>query len=289
MKNLFESAYNNPLFKQLKVSDTLFTEYKCMEDASVFKIWSDINYFVYALSGKKKWKSQEAEYMIHAGEAIFVKKGANIIHKFFETDFCALIIFVPDTFIKNLIQQHPDTLKKVAIKNSDSVIPLHLDESLNIYFQSLYAYFLKEQHPTTNLLEIKFKELILNLISTEENTTLCNYFKLLCHESKSSLQDIMESNFTYNLTLDEFARLCHRSLATFKRDFKELYQITPGKWLINKRLEFAKNMLQFSDKSINDIAFESGFENTSHFIKKFKETFGTTPLQYQKSGLTHQD
>lgn len=289
MKNLFESANGNPLFKQLKVSDTLFTEYKCLEEASMFKIWSHVNYFVYVLSGKKKWKSQQAEHMIHAGEAIFVKKGANIIHKFFETDFCALIIFVPDAFIKNLIQNNADLFTKKVCNEVDSIIPLHLDESLNIYFQSLYSYFLKEQHPSTNLLEIKFKELILNLVSTEENASLCNYFKLLCHESKSSLQDIMESNFTYNLTLHEFARLSHRSLATFKRDFKELYKTTPGKWLIKKRLEFAKNMLQFSDKSINDIAFESGFENTSHFIKKFKETFGTTPLQYQKSSLIHQD
>ncbi|MBK7871259.1 MAG: helix-turn-helix transcriptional regulator [Saprospiraceae bacterium] len=285
MINLFDFANGNPLFKQMKVSDTLFTEYKCLEEQSIFKIWSNVNYFVYVLSGKKKWKSQQAEYMIYPGEAVFVKKGASIIHKFFETQFCALIIFVPDHFIQNLIQQNADSIAKTSPKESDSVIPLHLDESLNIYFQSLYTYFLKEQNPSANLLEIKFKELILNLASTEKNAGLCHYFKLLCYESKSSLQDIMEANFTFNLTLEDFARLSHRSLTTFKRDFKTLYQMPPGKWLIKKRLEFARNMLETSDKSINDIAFESGFENTSHFIKKFKDTFGTTPLQHQKSSL----
>ncbi len=196
-----------------------------------------------------------------------------------------MIIFVPDEFIKNAIQQNVNTISKSAVKPSDSVIPLHLDDSLNVYFQSLYTYFLKEQQPSTNLLEIKFKELILNLASIPENADLCHYFKSLCNESQASLQDIMEANFTYNLSLEAFARLSHRSLATFKRDFKTLYQTSPGKWLMQKRLEFAKNLLTFSNKSINDIAFESGFENTSHFIKKFKEIFDTTPLQYQKSVL----
>ncbi|MFN7120346.1 MAG: helix-turn-helix transcriptional regulator [Saprospiraceae bacterium] len=283
MINLFDNANGNPLFRQLKVSNTLFTEYRCLEEASVFKIWSHVNYFVYVFTGKKKWQSQQADYMVYPGEAIFVKKGANIIHKFFETQFCALIIFVPDDFIKNLIQHHADDIPKTSIKASDSVIPLHLDDSLNAYFQSLYTYFLKEQHPAPNLLEIKFKELILNLASTPENADLCDYFKSLCKETKASLSAIMESNFTYNLSLEAFARLSYRSLASFKRDFKDCYQTTPGKWLIQKRLEHAKKLLSFSDKSINDIAFESGFENTSHFIKKFKETFNITPLQYQKS------
>ncbi|MDX1943563.1 MAG: AraC family transcriptional regulator [Saprospiraceae bacterium] len=285
MVNIFDFANGNPLFKQLKVSDTLFTEYKCLEEQPVFKIWSDVNYFVYVFSGKKKWQSQQAEYMIYPGEAIFVKKGANIIHKFFETQFCALIIFVPDGFIKNALQENINTISKTTVKPSDSIIPLHLDDSLNFYFQSLYTYFLKEQLPTANLLEIKFKELILNLVSTPENADLCHYFKSLSNESQASLQEVMEANFTYNLSLEEFARLSHRSLATFKRDFKTLYQISPGKWLIHKRLEFAKSLLALHNKSINDIAFESGFENTSHFIKKFKETYHTTPLQYQKSVL----
>lgn len=283
MVNLFEFAYDNRLFKQLKVDDLLFTEYKCLEERSVFQIWSHYNYFVYVLRGKKKWQTVSSEYMIHAGEAIFVKRGANIIHKFFEVDFCALIIFVPDHFIQDVVQNDPAKLSKAPTENTDAVIPIHLDETLSAYFQSLFAYFLKDESPSKSLLEIKFKELILNLVSSIQNQPLCQYFKSLCHTSKTSLREVMEMNFAYNLKLEEFARLSGRSLTTFKRDFAETFHASPGKWLTKRRLDYSKCLLETTDKNINQLAFESGFENTSHFIKVFKKEFGTTPLQFQKN------
>ncbi len=87
MVNLFDNANGNLLFRQLKVSETLFTEYKCLEESSVFKIWSHVNYFVYVLSGKKKWQSQQAEYMIYPGEAIFVKKEPILFINFLKRSF----------------------------------------------------------------------------------------------------------------------------------------------------------------------------------------------------------
>lgn len=289
MINIFDFAYDNRLFKQFKVTDLLFTEYKCLEEASVFKVWSHHNFFVYVLSGKKKFKTLRSEYMIYAGDAIFVKKGANIIHKFFDEDFCALMIFVPDHFIKNVVENNftsPINEKEQSEnENTDTVIPLHLNEVLNTYFQSLFAYFLQADSPPKNLLEIKFNELILNLISSKPNRPLCCHFKSLCYERKSSLREIMESNFAFNLTLEEFARLSARSLTTFKRDFADLYNTSPGKWLMQKRLEYSKHLLETTDKSIADLTFESGFENTSHFIKVFKQAYGTTPLQFKRSVL----
>ena len=288
MINIYDFAYDNRLFRQFKVTDLLFTEYKCLEEASVFKVWSHHNYFVYVLGGKKRWKTLQAEYMIYAGDAIFVKKGANIIHKFFEEDFCALIIFVPDHFIKDVIQNNFTSPSKDTDKNTDTVIPLHLDVVLSIYFQSLFAYFLQRKAPSKKLLEIKFKELILNLVSSQQNHALCCHFKSLCYERKSSLREIMENNFAYNLTLEEFARLSNRSLTTFKRDFIEIYNTSPGKWLLQKRLEYGKYLLETTDKNVTELAFESGFENTSHFIKVFRQTFGTTPRQFKKSALQEQ-
>ena len=86
----------------------------------------------------------------------------------------------------------------------------------------------------------------------------------------------------FNLTVAEFARLAQRSEATFKRDFFAWYQTTPGKWLTQKRLEYAKRLLNTSNRNVNEIAFDSGFENLSHFSRIFKEKYGISPLQYRK-------
>jgi AraC-like DNA-binding protein len=51
---------------------------------------------------------------------------------------------------------------------------------------------------------------------------------------------------------------------------------------MQKRLDYASLLIGTSSKSINDIAFESGFENNSHFSRVFRDRFGVSPLQYKK-------
>jgi AraC-like DNA-binding protein len=53
--------------------------------------------------------------------------------------------------------------------------------------------------------------------------------------------------------------------------------------LLKRRLEHAKYLLEVTDFNINQLAFETGFENASHFIRVFKQAYGTTPLQFNKS------
>jgi AraC-like DNA-binding protein len=83
------------------------------------------------------------------------------------------------------------------------------------------------------------------------------------------------------MSLEEYARLCGRSLSTFKNDFSDLFKTSPGKWLIEKRLEYGKFLLETTDKSISEIAFESGFKNQSHFTRSFKESYDNSPLKFR--------
>lgn len=92
----------------------------------------------------------------------------------------------------------------------------------------------------------------------------------------------METNYAYNLTIEVYARLTNRSVSSFKRDFQSLYKTTPGRWLIEKKLERAKKLLIQNDSTIADAAFDSGFENTAHFCRLFKQKTGLTPMQYRK-------
>ena len=87
----------------------------------------------------------------------------------------------------------------------------------------------------------------------------------------------MELNFFSNLTLNEFARMCARSLSTFKREFTQAYNSPPGKWLMEKRLEYSHYLLETTDQSVEDICLESGFENQTHFTRVFKKKYGLSP------------
>jgi len=284
MFNLLDFVYENCIFQQFKVNDLLFIEYKCVADESLLRVWSRHNYIMYVIKGKKLWQTPQAQYYVKAGEAVFVKKGANFVHQFFDEGFCSLIIFIPDEFISNTILENPAPVPVFTNKSTDTVIRLHTDAVLSGYFHSVLAYFAKKEAPAKSLLEIKFKELILDLMSSPGNDALCTYFKSLCnHKSKVSIAEIMEMNFMYNMKIEDFAYLCGRSLTAFKRDFTEEFKMPPGRWLLLKRLEYVKHLMEVTDKNVNELAFESGFENVSHFIRVFRQTYGNTPLQFKKS------
>ena len=51
---------------------------------------------------------------------------------------------------------------------------------------------------------------------------------------------------------------------------------------MDKKLDKAKGLLLKTDKSIADVAFESGFENTAHFSRLFKQKTGITPMAFRK-------
>lgn len=271
------------MFKTFKVDDLLFVEYKCVIDETRLGYWTHSNYFVYVVGGKKKWKTRDKEFLLKNGEALFIRKGAYTAHQFFDEDFCALGIFVTDEFIKNVLKkflQQRNAPVNTTRKN-EPIIQLNMDESLSAYFYSVLSYFSKTESPPKNLLTIKFEELIINILSSPQNKEIADYFWEVHSRSKVSISDVMETYFTYNMSLEEFARLCGRSLSTFKGEFNSIYKTSPGKWLIQKRLEFGKLLLETTDRSITEIAFDCGFKNQSHFTRCFTESYKKPPLKFR--------
>ena len=148
----------------------------------------------------------------------------------------------------------------------------------------MLTYFANLKNPSEILLKLKLKELILNILSSNSNLELKNYFLSFLNNKKPLLNEIMENNFKYNLTLENFAEMSHRSLSSFKRDFYKHFNESPGRWLLNKRLEHASVLLRTTNLSISQIIFECGFENISHFSNAFKNKFGIVPSKYKNQG-----
>jgi len=284
MVNLYSAIKNNNLFPKMEVNELLFVEYTCMQEENKLGIWSNNNYFAFISSGKKLWKSINHSYEVDEGDIIFVKKGANLTHQFFDDTFCAVFIFIPDDFIKSFLKKNKVLINTPPknISGQDSVLRIESDKLLEIYYHSIRSYLSLPEKPNEQLLLLKFEELLLSLFSNKKNEALADYFNSLCQSQQHQMSMVMEQNFGYNLSLENYAQLCHMSLSTFKKCFKQYYNSTPGVWLKNKKLALAVEHIVNSDLTIGQISFQCGFEDTSHFIRVFKEIYHLTPLQYRQ-------
>lgn len=289
MVNFIESVLKYPEYsRQFNCGESLITVFNCPLEARLMKnrfadLWSQNNYIFYVIDGRKAWHTTHGVYDLQKGSCVFVQKGASIIEQFFDIGFCLVLFFIPDEFICDALKSRTVPIHKMDKKYS-TVIHLNTSETLKTFFLSMSSYFASTKEPDKGLLELKFRELILTLADDQQNAELLSYFCSLMHEPQAaSLKRIMEDNYCFNLTLEQYAQLCNRSLSAFKRDFQKVMHTTPGKWLLEKRLNHAHMLLMNKEKNVNEVAFESGFENASHFTRAFKTRYQITPSAIRKT------
>lgn len=114
----------------------------------------------------------------------------------------------------------------------------------------------------------------------------------LCQERSGTLSrhrlqpviDYMHSHLEQNLSLAELATVVQMSTFYFARSFKQAFGVTPYQYLLQCRIEKAKQLLHWQDLSIAVISQQVGFHDQSCFTAKFRQIVGVTPKKY-RAGL----
>ncbi len=94
--------------------------------------------------------------------------------------------------------------------------------------------------------------------------------------------DYMRANLTQDLSILDLATLTSMSESHFSRSFKQSVGIAPYQYLMQQRVERAKQLLEKQSIAISTIALACGFANQTHLTKVFRQMTGMTPKAYQK-------
>jgi AraC-like DNA-binding protein len=98
----------------------------------------------------------------------------------------------------------------------------------------------------------------------------------------------IDGNFRDNIDVSNIADEANYSKFHFIRLFKNAYGYTPRQYLIFKRIEFVKKMLE-SNQSIKSACFDSGFNSIGTFSTLFKARIGKTPSKYVRDYSKRQE
>jgi AraC family transcriptional regulator, exoenzyme S synthesis regulatory protein ExsA len=252
----------------------------CMHEAtSEGSMFLAAHTFIFVLEGRFILCADNSKILVARNEAAIIRK-ANVVKYqkigyLNEKPYEAIMFFLKDDFLKEFIRI--SKIRQQKINEEKSTFKIRVDDKLSGFIESMKPYFNESAFNQPGLLRIKIMELLYNL--SVSNTILFSHLLKFSSPAQQNIVEIMENNFKKPLRLEEFAYLAGRSLSSFKRDFLKIYGISPAKWLSEKKLDYARNLLLNTDMLVGDVCNEAGFESVAHFSRLFKQHFGISPSQ----------
>ncbi|MDD2986081.1 AraC family transcriptional regulator [Flavobacterium sp.] len=253
-------------------------DFKMTNDVVKSKVNLGMNMFSFLQVGKKQVHFAGTSVAVNKDQSLLLKKGNWLWTELLDTEaiyYCKLFFF-SETKLKEFLDKH--TNNKQIVKDEIPYFIIQNDSYITSYLNSLSTI---SEAPTVfmnNLLSVKFEELMLYLLQKYERKFEIYLHSLIVKET-SPFKKIVESKIHSNLKLEEIAFLCNMSLSTFKRHFIKEYNVTPGKWLQDKRLQKAKETLEQDNLRASAIYLDFGYNNLSNFSIAFKNKFGINPSE----------
>lgn len=163
-----------------------------------------------------------------------------------------------------------------------SAVHLANNKQVQFVLDRIFSTFLEDGKAKDALLDLMVKELIIRLLQTKAKVMLVDDETLFSNNRMAFIVKYMREHLTENINVDKLANKACMSTSNFYRSFKNTLGETPIDYLNGERIKFAKNLIQKTGWKFSDIAYKSGFNNTSYFNRQFKRLEKITPNQYRK-------
>lgn len=228
-------------------------------------------------SGELEFEIGKKKFFVRAGQCVFLRRNHKV--KFHKKSYQSMpykgisISLTRENlreFFRNIPKKDlPQNLKRKEI----DLLKLEFSAELQSFFAEISSCF--HQKPTAEFCKEKIHQAITILL--KENAYFYPTLFDFSDEWKIDLIDFMDKHFADDLSMEEFAKFTGRSLATFKRDFAKISSLTPQKWLIQRRLQQAYELIFSKKRKAKEVYLEVGFKDISHFYRCFKEEYGVLP------------
>lgn len=253
--------------------------------------WHNEFEICYCIGGNIIYKTAHKEYCLKEGDIVFVN--ADVIHSVTPvapTEILNMSVhFIDESFISGGKGNAFDVEYVFPVKDNENIemILFSGNGPRTETVRNIIAENIAIKKKKDKFWEFKIR----NNISTfwecliEETEEINTAVKLVTIRDKV-LRDAMnyiQEHYDEKISLSDIASHVHISTRGCSRKFMKHLRVTPMNYLSSVRLSKAAVMLQDTEKSIGDVAFENGFSGGSHFTKVFKEHYKLTPIEYRNS------
>lgn len=218
----------------------------------------------------------EERFTATQNQLVFIPKGRYMISDIIPKngEFEAVFYFFEEKLINSFLLE----IKPVKTSDLKPVLLLNYAENIKAFTEAILKIY--PENTNKEVTKLKLLELLHLIYNSPQQDHLVQILASISSKKKRNLEELMLDNYDKPLSIEDYAFLAGRSISTFNRDFQRKFDISPKKWIVNKRLEKAVELLSSSNLNIEQISIEVGYENISYFINLFGKHFGISPKQF---------
>lgn len=239
------------------------------------------------ISGEKTMFFAEKTVQINDGEFHFLSAGNCLASVMLSEKqlFRSILVFFDDKVLADFFIKYAERIKAMKEKYpvaNEPYVAFKKDSFVLNFISSLQLLLQSPGSISPEMKLLKFEELLLHLLEKYPARILS--FQTAANRERGDIEirRTVETNITNNVTLEELAFLCNMSLSTFKRRFIKIYGSPPNKWIWQKRMEIARDLLLHHQERPAEVYHKVGYENHSSFTQSFRKAFGVTPKEFQQ-------
>ena len=253
--------------------------------------WHDEFEFGYITRGSIRYRTNRHEFTLGKGDGIFINSG--VLHDLQALEPASEVRLSTQFFDKSFLAGYSGTIddikyiEPVKERRALDAVPMYQSRAEDVGLLDKLCRCEEMGLKREPFFELRIRSLFSELwetvylwaIESKENEKGGDRSE---DERIKKMLAIIRERYSEKITAKDLAHAVHISEWECYRSFQNTLGITPGNMIISIRLQKAQELLWYTDKSILDIAVETGFGTSSYFCKMFKAYHHITPKGYRK-------
>jgi AraC family transcriptional regulator len=242
-------------------------------------------YFALATESKFSWEAEIEGKMSYLktfpGDIWINSPNMPFTHKVDEPCYFIIFTIAEEVLYKNFEGAIPD--KKLQFLNNYNLKDNNLKNFIELFLFEAKVKNKNGKFFLNSLIKLFSIYFIKNYSNYEDLTSKDKKVSKLQKADFEKITNYILENLENNITIEDIANELNMSKFYFLKEFKKLTDITPYQYLLQLKLERAKELLKQSGNQIADIAYILNFNDQSHFTNTFRKAFGISPGQYKSN------
>lgn len=235
----------------------------------------------YVVNGTGTFLAEGAEFPVRKNDMVIINPHIQHTEKSLPTTPLEYIVLGIDglSFSFGSMASAPDVIAMDTA--SGSVYKYNMQHSnvyayLNIMLEEISHKEENYEAVCQNLLEV-----LLTCMLRNNHLSIVPSSNTILSRECTQIKNYLDANYSQNITLDTLAGLTHMNKYYMAHAFTKYIGISPINYLLEKRIQEGKSLLESTSHSIAQVSAILGFSSQSYFSQAFKKATGKTPIQYR--------